>query len=66
MNWVLLRPFVGLHIECKNMHGVGNIQFTNAQQAKAPYKYKNTNEKLCGLIKYVKLNESFQWGWRNT
>ena len=42
------------------MHGLGNIKFTNAQQTKAAYKYKNTNEKLCGLTKYVKLNESFQ------
>jgi hypothetical protein len=60
MNCVLLGPFVGLYIDCKNMHGLGNIKFTNAQQTKAAYKYKNTNEKLCGLTKYVKLNESFQ------
>jgi hypothetical protein len=60
MNCVLFSPFVGLHIDCKNMHGLGNIKFTNAQQAKVAYKYKNTNEKLCDLTKYVKLNESFQ------
>jgi hypothetical protein len=62
INYVLLGPFVGLHIDCKNMNGMGNIQFTNAQQAKAAVKYKNINEKLCGLTKYVKLNESFQRG----
>jgi hypothetical protein len=44
MSCVLLGPFIGLHIDCKNMPGLGNIKFTNAQQAKAADMYKNTNK----------------------
>ena len=29
------------------MHGMHNIKFANAQQAKAVYNYKNIKERLC-------------------
>ena len=47
-------------MECKKMHGMNNIKFTDAQQAKAIYNFKNTKDKTlynqsgCLLYKYLK------------
>ena len=41
---MLFGPFVGVHIDCKNVHGMGNLKFTNAQLATAAYNYKNTKK----------------------
>jgi hypothetical protein len=38
---------VGFFIHLIKMHGLYNIRFINAQQAKETYKYKNIREKLC-------------------
>ena len=37
---------VGFVIQSIAVHGLYNIKFINAQQAKAAYKYKNIREKL--------------------
>jgi hypothetical protein len=39
------------------MHGMSNIQFANAGQAKAVYNYKNTKEKLYKTNAAIWFNE---------
>jgi len=34
-------------MECKKMYDMNSIKFTDAQQTKAIYNFKNTKKKLC-------------------
>jgi hypothetical protein len=41
-------------MECKKIHGMNNTQFSDVQQAKAIYNFKNAKEKLCRTNAHLK------------
>ena len=55
--------FVGFYlknVECKKMHGVNNMGCTDAEQAKAIYNFKNTEEKLCRTNEAIWYDKMFK------
>jgi len=42
------------------MYGVNNIRCTDAEQAKAIYNLKNTEEKLCMINAAIRYNKMFK------
>jgi hypothetical protein len=47
-------------MERKKMHGVNTIKSTGAEQAKAIYNFKNTEEKLCRTNAATWYNKMFK------
>jgi len=47
-------------VECKKLFGVNNIRYTDAEQAKATYNLKNTEEKLCRTNAAIWYNKMFK------